>query len=42
MLRTLKSVMRQDREKFKDPQECPAGDPHPEDLERRNFSGGEK
>ena len=47
MLRTLKTVMRQDKEKFKipksvQPEERTAGDPDPDDLEGRDLSGREK
>ena len=42
MLRTLKTVMRQDKEKFKIPKSVQQGDPNPDHLEGRDFSGREK
>ena len=42
MLRTLKTVMRQDKEKFKIPKSVQQAIPDPDDLEGRDLSGREK
>ena len=41
LIKTLSQTLKQDKEKFKDTEVCPAGNPHPQDLAGWDFSGRE-
>ena len=42
LIKTLSQTLKQDKEKFKSTEVCPAGHPDSQDLARWYFSGGEQ